>query len=97
MTDSLRVDLAMLEEAGGQLDVLGREFQRAGDIADDARAAVGHPRLASRIGEFVDGWKVRREDLLEDMTYLAEMTHEAARTYKQVDDELAAALEESGS
>ncbi|SOE01468.1 hypothetical protein [Blastococcus haudaquaticus] len=96
MSDRLVVDLAALEEAGRQLDSLGREFQQAGDIADDARAAVGHAGLSSRLGEFVDGWKVRREDYLEDMTYLAELTHQAASTYREVDDQLAAAFEETG-
>lgn len=96
MSDHLRCDVTQLEEAAAQLDALGTAFQRAGDVADDARAAVGHPRLAARVGEFADGWEVRREDLLEDMTYLAEMTHEAASTYRQVDDELAAGIEGCG-
>ena len=95
MSDRLQVDLAMLEGVGRELDVLAGEFQHAGDIADDARSAVGHGHLAGRLEEFVDGWKVRREDYLEDITYLADMTREAARTYRQVDDELAAALETS--
>ena len=96
MSDRLRVDLGRLEEAGRQLDALGREFQQAGNIADDARAAVGHPGLAGKLEHFADGWKVRREDLLEDMTHLAELTHEAVRTYRDVDDDLASAFEETG-
>ena len=96
MSDRLRCDVDQLTAAGNQLDALGRAFQQAGHLADDARSAVGHPRLAVRLDEFVDGWKVRREDLLEDMTYLAEMTHQAASTYRQVDDDLAAAIEGCG-
>jgi hypothetical protein len=97
VSDFLRCDVAQLTEAGNQLDALGSAFQQAGNLADDARSAVGHPRLGSRLQEFADGWKVRREDLLEDMTYLADMTHQAASTYKQVDDELAGAIEGAGS
>ena len=92
MSDRLRCDLDQLRAAGDQLDVLGREFQHAGQTADDARAAVGHAGLADRLDSFAAGWKVRREDLLEDMTHLAEMTHAAVATYKDVDDQLAAGL-----
>ena len=93
MTDRLCVDLGQLEEAARQLDSLGHEFQQAGNLADDARSAVGHPGLAARLDHFADGWQVRREDLLEDMTRLAEMTDEAVRTSRDVDRDLAAAVE----
>ena len=93
MGDRLRVDLGQLEDAGRSLDTLGDEFQRAGNLVDDARTAVGHDRLATRLASFADGWKVRREDLLEDMSHLAEMTQEAVRTYREVDAQLAAACE----
>ena len=93
MSDRLCVDLGQLEEAGRQLDTLGNEFQQAGNLVDDARTAVGHDRLATRLDSFADGWKVRREDLLEDMTHLAEMTQEAVRTYREVDAQLAGACE----
>lgn len=95
MSDRLRYDLDQLRLAADQLDVLGREFQRAGEVVEDARAAVGHPHLADRLGHFVDGWKVHRQDLLEDMTHLAEMTHSAVTTYTQVDDQLTGALDGS--
>jgi hypothetical protein len=36
---------------------------------------------------------VRREDLLEDMTHLAGMTHDAVKTYREVDDQLATAFQ----
>ncbi len=95
MSDHLRCDLDQLEEAADQLSAIGREFQRAGDNADDARAAVGHAGLAARLDHFAEGWRIRREDLLDDMTHLADLTREAAETYRRVDDELAAALEGS--
>ncbi|MCW2581865.1 MAG: hypothetical protein JWQ53_655 [Klenkia sp.] len=93
MSDRLRVDLGQLEEAARQLDSVGHEFQQAGNLVDDARSAVGHDGLAAQLDHFADGWKVRREDLLEDMTRLAGMTHEAVRTYRDVDDDLASAFE----
>lgn len=89
MGDRLRCDLAELERAAASLDALGREFQQAGDLSDDASEAVGHPGLASRLQHFSDGWRVRREDLLEDMTHLAELTHTAVSTYRDVDQSLA--------
>ena len=97
MGDRLRCDLGMLERAATSLDALGREFAEAGDLSDDASAAVGHSGLAGRLRHFSEGWKVRREDLLEDMTHLAELTHTAVTTYRDVDEQLAAAVERPAS
>ena len=95
MSDRLRVDLGQLEAAARELDSLGHEFQQAGNLADDARAAVGHGGLAARLDHFADGWKVRREDLLEDMAHLEELTRQAVTAYRDVDHQLAAAFEEN--
>jgi hypothetical protein len=89
--DHLRCDLAELERAARALDALGREFSQAADLSDDASTAVGHGGLAGKLQHFSDGWRVRREDLLEDMTHLAELTHTAVTTYRDVDSQLAAA------
>jgi len=91
--DALRCDLSALADAAAALDALTREFRAAGDLADDARSAVGHGGLAGALEEFAGGWKVRRQDMVEDMQHLADMTHTAVTTYRDVDTQLAAAVD----
>lgn len=92
MGDALRCDLDELTRAAEVLDALGTDFQRASALSEDAADAVGHPGLAGALQHFADGWRVRREDLLDDMTHLAELTHTAVQTYRDVDRQLAAVL-----
>jgi uncharacterized protein YukE len=96
VSDRLKVDLGQLTEAARQLDLLGAELQRAGNGLDDARAAVGSGHLADKLQHFVDGWRVHREDLLEDIQHLAGTTHKAVDTYRQADDQLAQAVRGDG-
>lgn len=88
----LKCDLRDLEAAAASLTSLVGELRGAGDLADDARSAVGHARLSGKLDHFADGWKVRRQDLVEDLQHLEKMTTQAVRTYREVDAQLASAF-----
>lgn len=96
MAETLKVDLAELERAAAALTALGEAFRSSGDLADDAGAAAGHRGLASACEQFHDSWKVRRSELLEEITKLSRTTQTAVDTYVTVDQELASALTGGG-
>jgi nucleoid-associated protein YejK len=88
----LVVDLSMLQETAGSLGMLIEEFNRASQIVDDNRGAIGENALLHALDDFVDNWKVHRDELLESMKAVYDMATQSHDGYIQVDNELAQAI-----
>lgn len=85
----LVVDTAALEAAATELGLLVHEFDRAEDIASDAREVLGSPRVADAVHEFSANWEVHRGDLLESMQAVRKMVTSSHDTFVKADTDLA--------
>jgi hypothetical protein len=92
MGKGICVDLALLKTAAGSVDVIADAFRGADDLAESAQQACGHPLLARRLGQFADEWRVNRTRMTKQLEEFGELTHTAVDTYRDVDQQLAAAL-----
>ena len=92
MGSGIRVDLGQLTAAATSLDVIADACRGADALARSAQEACGHALLATRLGRFADEWEVNRARLTTALEAFAELTHTAAQTYRDVDQQLAAAV-----
>lgn len=92
MGERLRVDTALLREAGSALRVVATEFEHANDRSDDAADAVGDPRLAGAVRSFAHNWDDRRAKMTERIAKLADQATATGEAFEEIDREFAAAL-----
>jgi hypothetical protein len=95
--DHLKVDLALLDETAEALDHLRAEFANASQIADSYRGVLGSGEIADAVDSFVDNWRRHREKLINKIESLRTMAADSAKTYREVDNELASSLEPQGT
>jgi hypothetical protein len=93
--ERLKVDLDRVREVTASLEEIKREFDAAEGITDGYRGSIGSGRLADKLDEFSDNWRIHRKRLTEDLQTFTEWSRAAVDAYKGVDDELAKALRDN--
>lgn len=96
-TEDLKIDLDRLKQLAEDLHLLEKELNDADDRSEDAADAVRHDQLGDRVREFADGWRVKRENMIENVTTLRTNLSAVSDTFREVDAELAKSLEEQPS
>jgi hypothetical protein len=87
-----KVDTEVLRNAGAQLrDVVGA-LQGAKDDAATLAEHVGHGGLAGRVRDFADNWQSRRQEMLETIGSLGEVSENVGIAFEEWDSELATAI-----
>jgi hypothetical protein len=92
----LKVDLDLLEDTADALEQLRAEFADASQIADDYRGVLGSGEVADAVDDFVGNWRRHREKLINSIESLETMAEDSARTYREVDSELADSVQPPG-
>jgi uncharacterized coiled-coil DUF342 family protein len=85
-------DLTTLAE---DLKTIKEELADADANASDAADATGHDDLRDKVNDFADKWRIKREEMLADVTTLSDMINQIVENFGQVDRDLAKALEDS--
>lgn len=90
--DGLRVQTAVLREAGAALAVVQAELRSAPAIADPAPQVLAHVPLRERLQHVGAGWDRRRLETAEAVSELGQAAVAAAGTYERLETELARCL-----
>ncbi|MGW0865394.1 type VII secretion target [Streptomyces sp. NPDC002611] len=90
-------DIERIKESAKSLSKIHREFDKNANPAEGMGAAtLGDQGLVDVFDEFGDNWKIHRERLTEELENLSKLLHTAAKTYEDVDHQLAEALRDAG-
>jgi len=89
----LRIDVAIISDAGKHLTDIGNEFGIAGQHAHEVASLVGQKDLANAIRDFADKWDHKRDDLKKGIDALGQATTQIASSFKDADDQLKTALD----
>lgn len=89
----IRLDLDRMQAVHETLTDLVAAFDGTERFNDDVAAATGHAALAAVIGEFADWWNVRRNQLTEDLAYVAERAKAIHDTFEELDARMANAVD----
>lgn len=87
-----RYDLDLIKECSNSLYRMHREFKEHGNPADGYGDVLGSDKLRDVFDDFSDTWKKNRKKLMEDIENLAKYTANAAKSYEEIDHQLAEAL-----
>ncbi len=91
----LSVNMEELRTLAEDLKTIKDEFEGADDRAEDAADATGDDELRDKVNDFADKWRVKREEMTENVVKLQGIIQQIVDTFTEVDTELAKALEES--
>jgi len=92
MGERLRADLARIGEVAAQITRIGAEFSQATTLAEGYASALGSAQLTGVLNTFADGWSIHRQRLIDDLSQEAALAETAVRSYRDTDEQLAAAL-----
>jgi hypothetical protein len=95
MADRTAFDLDIIKDCSRSLKKIHREFEDHGNPADEYEDDLGHSDLKDAFDEFGSTWKKTRKKLAKELEKLAEYTAAAAKSYEDIDHELAKALAEA--
>ncbi|MGV9659447.1 WXG100 family type VII secretion target [Streptomyces koyangensis] len=95
MADRVRADLDMIRQCSRDLKKIHDEFEERGNPAEGYQEDLGSEKLRDVFDDFSGTWKKTRKKLMEDLKNLSEYTRTAAKTYDEVDSELAKALRDA--
>jgi hypothetical protein len=84
-------DLDAMDAIGAQLSSIHAALDDVGDRVDVYDARLGSSRIDDAIDGFVNGWKDGRKEIREGVAVASANVKKAAESYKQTEDELAAA------
>lgn len=87
-----RVDTEVLRNAGARLRDVVQSLQGAKDDAASLAGHVGHAGLAGRVRDFADSWQSRRQEMLETIGSLGEVSENVGIAFEEWDSELARAV-----
>ncbi|WP_454085212.1 hypothetical protein [Georgenia sp. Marseille-Q6866] len=88
----VQVDTELLKEAGAQLRNVVETFTYAKDDAHALADHVGHGGLAKRVRNFADNWQSRRQDMLETIGTLGDVSEGVGIAFDEWDAQLARAV-----
>jgi uncharacterized protein YukE len=91
----LSIDMDELRTLAEDLKTIKEEFEDADDHAEDAANATGHDDLRDKVNDFADKWRIKREEMTENVVKLQGIVQQISDTFTQVDTELAKALEDA--
>lgn len=90
MTHTLTYATTELSGLGARLEQLAGELRSDGRLAHVDKYDVVEASVIDALGDFAADWENRREELAGNVEALGKLAGEAARTFGQADDELAA-------
>lgn len=85
----IRLNLDRLQAVHDRLDGLVTEFDATERFNHAVADATGHAVLAGAVGTFANWWNVRRDDLTEELRFLADATRAMHDTFVELDEYLA--------
>ncbi|MHA6667528.1 hypothetical protein ACX3O0_01530 [Homoserinimonas sp. A447] len=86
----LRLDLGLLREVSGNLDLIAAQFGNAGRVGDDVAIAVGSiGSLQSQVYSFAGNWDDTRRGIQANLTSLSESLEMISQTFEDLDAQLA--------
>lgn len=97
VSTDLKIDMASLKGLAADLKTISDEFKNADNNSEDAADATGHDELRDKVQDFADKWRVKRDEMGENVTKLQGVLQSIVDTFTQVDEGLAKALEEKAS
>jgi hypothetical protein len=90
----LKLDLDAMDDAKTNLSVLRSEILGIGDFsAGGAAEAAGHLRLGLKISSFVSAWSIRRDEIAEQMQFVADAAGAISSTFRELDTTMAQILD----
>ncbi|MFG3271205.1 MULTISPECIES: hypothetical protein [Streptomyces] len=90
-------DIERIKESARSLSKIHREFDKNANPADGlGKAILGDQGLVDVFDEFGDNWKIHRERLTEELESLSKLLSTAAKSYEDIDHQLAEALRNAG-
>lgn len=90
----LDLNLEDLRALADDLTSIRSEFENADDNAEDAAEATGHDELRDIVNDFADEWRIKRGDMMEDLSKLTDVINQIADSFTELDTELGNALED---
>lgn len=92
MTESLRVDSAVLEHLHLSLAALARSFEGLHERREELEKIWGSHAMRSAMGDFADNWTTHRDKLRGKIEELAEHCEGTVRCFREVDTALTSAF-----
>jgi hypothetical protein len=87
-----KVDTEVLRSAGAQLRDVVESLKGAKEDSAALAQHVGHAGLAGRVRDFADNWQSRRQEMLETIGSLGEVSENVGIAFEEWDSELARAV-----
>lgn len=91
MTD-LDIDTDQLKSISQNIRSVVDALHNAKQDASEAAEYVGHDRLAGKVREFGDAWRIHREDTISEITALADLFDAVHQTFADLEGNTAAQL-----
>lgn len=88
----IEVDTDLLRTTGSQLMDIVDALSGAKDDAAALADHVGHGGLAGRVRDFADNWQSRRQEMLETIGGLGEVSRDVGIAFEEWDSGLADAI-----
>lgn len=85
----IRLDLDRLATVHDRLVVLADELGATEQFNHAVGAATGHGALSAVVGEFASWWNIRRENLIDELHFVAESAQAIRDTFIELDNHLA--------
>jgi hypothetical protein len=92
MSSELRLDLPAMERLWGDLLHVSLAFSSISYEDAGLQEAVGNPHLAARVHEFSEGWRNRREVIVQSLDSIWHACRAIQTTFEDVDTELTRVL-----
>jgi uncharacterized protein YukE len=89
----LRVDYDNLSQLDRRLTRIVDTMSNESDNMSALAGAVGDSRLADRLIEFGNGWKIHRDQIRENLEWLRDSVRQIHTEFENTDAELAAGVE----
>lgn len=97
MSYDLSINMDDLRTLADDLKEIKDEFENADDNSENAADATGHDDLRDKVQDFADKWRIKREEMTENVVKLQGIIQQIVDTFTEVDTELAKALEQKAS
>jgi hypothetical protein len=95
MDGRLMADLARIRQVSGRLGWVEREFSDSTQFTGNDATSLGSADLAAALDSCVNGWSQQRTALISQLSDVARLSTLAANSYRETDDQLAAALDKA--
>ncbi|MBS2535789.1 hypothetical protein KGQ20_23790 [Catenulispora sp. NF23] len=94
MADQLAVDLDALDDFGSQLDSIKKQLDSSRDTIDSYDDAYGSDKIRDAMHHFESHWHDGRKHVEDSAGVLANMAHEAVKSIRNSDQDLAKKLKD---